>query len=244
MRIFDCVLVTGESDLDLLEARFTEFTGIPGLTHVIAECTAGHDGNPKPLHFGTEQNRYGRFAPWYGRWTHVQVLPGELPDKPPRERKDALREFLAHGLDGGPGDLILHGSTDEIPRGGAVRHLAENPPEGPVALEMRMCAYRPGLVHPRPWRGTSACRWGEAPGFTWLREQRHQFPAIIHAGTRMALHRQPPQDRYPDGKLLRPVPVDGTWPQLVRERPDMFGGPIAPPGAGELTPRHWQYPAI
>lgn len=222
MRIFDCVLVASDTDLDLLEARFREFEDIPRLTHVIAECSAGHDGNPKPLHW--EQHRYQRFAPWYGRWTHVQVLPEELPGKPPKERKDALREFLSHGLSGGPGDLILHGGTDEIPRPGAIRYLSENPPDGPVALEMRLCAYRPGLVHPRPWRGTSACLLGEAPGFTWLREQRRQFPAIIHAGTRMTLHGQPPQDRHPDGKILRQVPVDATWPVLVRERPDMFGG--------------------
>lgn len=213
MRIFDCILL--DDELDLLELRFRELADLP-VTHVIAEAETDHQGAPKPLHF--QDSRYGRFRPWYGRWTHVVIRPGELPDKPPKERKDALREYLAHGLSGSEGDLILHGSITEIPRAQVVEYLTRAPLEHPVTLQMQVHAYRPGLVHPLPWRGTAACAYGSIPGsgLTFLREQRHRWPAITRAGTRLAHWGEPEREFYPDGKKLRQLPPGG-WPRVLRE---------------------------
>jgi hypothetical protein len=214
-RVFDCVLIGEDKDLDLLAARMQELEDIPDVTHVIAETSVTWQGDPKPLHF--KENCRTRFSPYHGRWTHVDVLPGELPQPPGKERKDGLREFLAHGLDGSEGDIILHGSVAEIPRFEVVRYLAQTGVAVPVALEMRLCAYRPGLVHPLPWRGTAACAYGQVPGsgFTWLREQRHRFPAITSAGTAMVMAGEPEQPSY-NGKRLRQVPADQSWPRAWR----------------------------
>jgi Glycosyltransferase family 17 len=216
MRIFDCIVL--DDELDLLEARFREFEDIPGVTHVIAESSVTHQGKPKPLHF--QESRYGRFAPWHGRWTHVAVFPEELPDAGPEQRKRALRDYLSHGLSGGDGDIILHGNIDEIPAPDAVRKLAGS--DLPVTLEMRLCAYRPGLVHPDAWHGTAACRYQDLPGFTALREGRHDFPVISGAGTRMAMTRWREQEEYPDRKGLHETPLDDSWPRMVHDMPAVF----------------------
>lgn len=213
-RIFDCILL--DDELDLLEMRLRELEDLP-VTHVIAEARTDHQGNLKPLHF--QDNRYGRFSRWQGRWTHVVVEPDELPQAPPKERKDALREYLAHGLSGIHGDLILHGSVTEIPRPEVVEYLTRAPLEHPVALEMTVHAYRPGLIHPLPWRGSSACGYGALPGsgFTFLREQRHQWPMLTRAGTRLACWGEPEQEYYPDGKKLRESAASASWPRALRE---------------------------
>jgi hypothetical protein len=130
-RVFDCLLLAVD-DLDALEARFRALEHIPEVTHVIAEAPVSHDGEPKPLHFW--DNRAGRYAPWHGRWTHVRVEAGELPDGDPGAREAALRDYLAHGLTGEPGDIILHGNVTDIPDPAAVRALAAGTFAPPVML--------------------------------------------------------------------------------------------------------------
>jgi Glycosyltransferase family 17 len=169
-RIFDCILLTDE--LDLLEERFRELEGLD-VTHVIAESKVTYAGDPKPLHF--QEERYGRFSPWYGRWTHVVISPRELPRASPRQRKEAMRDYLSCGLSGKRGDIILHGGTDEIPSAAAVAELTALP----AVLEMTWTAA--GAIQPDPWLGTAACGHEGNPGFSILRSQRHSLP-VIHAG--------------------------------------------------------------
>jgi hypothetical protein len=214
MRVFDCILLGDE--LDLLEMRMRELEDIPEMTHVIAECPATPQGEPRSLCFQPDQVRYGRFRRWHGRWTHVVVEPGEITGSSPKERRDCLREYLRHGLSGSPGDLILHGSITEIPRADAVRALISGEAPGSAVMEMRTCAYRPGLVHRDSWLGTASCRYENLPRsgspFTYLREQRHRQPVIVRAGTRLAHFGEPEQRTYPDGTVLREVELDHTWP--------------------------------
>ena len=152
-RIFDCILLDGE--LDALEARFRALEDIPGVTHVIAEAPVDHHGQPKPAHF--QEHRHGRYAPWHGRWTHVLVGAHELPDGTPEAREAALRDYLAHGLSGGPGDVILHGPVTGIPDPGAVRGLAAGTFTPPVTAGT-----------------TAACRYQDLGTFTELEEHRRQ----------------------------------------------------------------------
>ena len=220
MRIFDLVIVATEKDLDLLEARFREFEDTDTV-HVICEAVAAYDGSPKPLHF-LVQNQDGawtaadRFAPWDGRWNHVKVEAGELPsDQDARTRKEHLREFLLHGITGEPGDIVLHGGIDEIPAAWVLPELGKM--LLPVTLEMRLCAYRPGLVHPLPWRGTTVTRREDTGSLTRLRAERHGFPAVLNAGTRLAAMGEEPQATYDDGHRLGEQEIDASWPRYVHE---------------------------
>ena len=223
MRVFDAVIVASAADLDLLEARFTEYQDLP-VVHVIVEAAADFQGGPKPLHFVTGEKAgaaYGdRFASWYGRWNHVRVEPWELPAKDPKARKDALREKLADGTAAEPGDIVMHGAIDELPAAWAVEEILAGKTLLPIGTEMRWCCYQPGLVHPLPWRGTVAQQWRRAGSFAGLREQRATLPALVNAGTRLSMLGEPaPQDlRHPDGHQLRETEVDATWPRLLHAK--------------------------
>jgi hypothetical protein len=156
-RVFDCILLDGE--LDALEARFRALEHIPEVTHVIAEAPVDHHGQQKPAWFQQDRERRegGRFAPWHGRWTHVLVGAHELPAGTPEAREAALRDFLAHGLSGGPGDVILHGPVTEIPDPATVRSLAA------------------GTIGPPVTAGTTAaCRYQDLGTFTELEEHRRR----------------------------------------------------------------------
>jgi hypothetical protein len=110
-RIFDCVVLSDWGELGLLEKRFQAYQGIPEVTHVICECAAGPDGNPKPLHFTASETA----ARWHGRWNHVRVEAHEITGTTPAERERSLREYLLHGFTGEPGDLIMLGDIRVIP---------------------------------------------------------------------------------------------------------------------------------
>ncbi len=218
LRIWDAVIVASEADLDLLEARFTEFADLP-VVHVIAEAPVDCQGQPKPLWFW--ENRTGRFASWHGRWNHVRAEAHELPQHgDAKARKDALRDYLARAVTAEPDDLVLHGSIDEIPSERAVKGLLNREAVPPVGMEMRWCAYTPGLVHPRPWRGTVAQEWRLVGSFAGMREKRTVLPAIVDAGTRLSmLGEEPPGDgKHPDGHALLTAEVDGTWPKWVHAK--------------------------
>ena len=155
-RIFDCLILDGE--LDALEARFRALEHIPEVTHVICEAPVTHVGEPKPAHFQEDRLREdSRFAAWHGRWTHVLVEPHELPDGSPEAREAALRDYLAHGLSGGPDDIILHGPVADIPDPATVRSLAAGTIAAPAAAGT-----------------TAACYCRDLRSFTALEDQRRQ----------------------------------------------------------------------
>jgi hypothetical protein len=147
-----------DHELEFLEKRFRALEHIPEVTHVIAEAPVDHHGQPKPAHFQEDRDREdSRFAPWHGRWTHVLVGAHELPADTPAEREAALRDYLAHGLSGGPGDVILHGPVTEIPDPATVRSLAAGTFTPPVTAGT-----------------TAACRYQDLGTFTELEERRRR----------------------------------------------------------------------
>ena len=111
MRIFDCVILAGWGELGLLEKRFEAYQENPDVTHVICECAAGTDGNPKPVHFKDSEVA----ERWHGRWTHVKVEAHEITGHTSAERGECLREYLLHGFSGGPDDLIMFSDIRVIP---------------------------------------------------------------------------------------------------------------------------------
>jgi hypothetical protein len=166
MRIFDCVIIG--SQLDLLEARFRELAEVPEVTFVIAESAEDYQGNPKPAYFAESRDR---FAAWHGRYNHVLAEAGELSGEP-RERKDQLRDYLSHGFNGEPGDIVMISNPDEIPSADAVRRLGETPL--PVTLGMG------------DWRGTVVQERQHIGSFSGLRRRRKDLPLVPGAGTRHA----------------------------------------------------------
>jgi hypothetical protein len=150
MRVFDCLIVNGRTDL--LQKRMEALEDIPEVTHVICEAVIDEQGKPQPLFFW--ENRLGVFARFHGRWNHVRVEAHELPvihgfrvlgDL----RTDmiggyeiTLREYLMHGVNGDPGDVIFAGKLGEIPDPGMIRKLAAGNLTSALSADWRI--HRPG----------------------------------------------------------------------------------------------------
>ena len=119
--IYDCF--TFFNELDLLEIRLHELSPYVD-RFVLVEATRTHQGNPKPLHFDENKQRYSAFL---DKITHVVV------DTYPEDRKDSWsyenhqREMITQGLQGcRPGDVILISDLDEIPQGRYIKSKIES----------------------------------------------------------------------------------------------------------------------
>jgi hypothetical protein len=91
VRVFDCVILSHWGEMALLEKRFRACEGMPEVTHVICEA--------EPAVFPDSDLA----ARWRGRWNYVKVEAREITGN----REECLREFLLHGFNGEPGDLIV-----------------------------------------------------------------------------------------------------------------------------------------
>ena len=150
---------------------------------------------------------------WHGRWNHVAVRADELPlDCDAAGRKNALRDRLAHGFNGEPDDIVMHGNIDEIPAGWMAVRLARGESELPVTLRMRHCCGHAGVVLPGQWDGTAAHQRQHVGSFSGLRRRRKEFPAVINAGTRLSAM----GIAYTEGVSWQKE-IDDSWPRYIRE---------------------------
>lgn len=107
-RIFDCVMLYNE--LDMLEARLNVLVDVVDY-HVICESALTHSGQPKPLHFADNRERFAAFE---HKIIHVAADLSRFNDAWGRERyqRYCIREGLRHAR---RDDLIIVGDCDEIP---------------------------------------------------------------------------------------------------------------------------------
>ena len=172
--IFDCFLFFNE--LDLLECRLRELEDTP-VRHVIAEAPFTFQGNPKPMYYAENRER---FAPWGDRIIHIAVHEDvAYKDHTSWQREAAQRRCLSRGLGyASPDDLILLGDVDEIPRASVVKKTMGNP----VALEMQARTFAVDWLHPSPWYGTVTARVKYAGDLENLRNHRKSLLRIPNAG--------------------------------------------------------------
>ena len=96
------------NELDILDIRLNELKDIIDQT-ILVECEETHSGNPKPLYFQDNKERYKDF-----NITHL-VSP-KIVTHDPWVRERAQRDFILHGLvDAEDDDLIIVTDVDEIP---------------------------------------------------------------------------------------------------------------------------------
>lgn len=110
MTTWDTFMLSDE--LDMLECRLTEAEPYD-VRHVLIEAHYDHQGNPKPLHYAENKER---FASWAERIVHVVAdIPGP-GNIDPWHREHAQREHVWAGLDGAASDdIVLLCDVDEIP---------------------------------------------------------------------------------------------------------------------------------
>lgn len=142
-RVFDTFTFCDE--LDLLEARLTELDDAV-YRHVLVEAPVTFQGNPKPLHYLENQDR---FAPWKDKIIHVIADLDDYGDHWARER--ASREAVRQGLgDLRDDDIFLLSDVDEIPRTAVIQ-------EAPgTIMMMRQHLLAVNLMESGWWAGTLA----------------------------------------------------------------------------------------
>ena len=152
--IYDCF--TFFNELDLLEIRLNELSPYVD-RFVLVEATRTHQGNPKPLHFDENKQRYSAFLE---KITHVVV------DTYPEDRKDSWsyenhqREMILKGLESCRAeDVILVSDLDEIPHGRYIKSVIES--DTTYIFRQRMSYYFLNCVRSIDLRadGSGRYRW-------------------------------------------------------------------------------------
>lgn len=119
-RIFDCFPFFME--LDLLELRLRELSSVVH-RFVLAESRWDFAGNPKPLYFADNRERFAEFA---DRIVHVVVeeQPANASERWAIQRHQ--RDQLMRGLgEAEPDDIVMISDVDEIPRLSAIGTMAD-----------------------------------------------------------------------------------------------------------------------
>jgi hypothetical protein len=174
--IVDCF--TFADELDMLEHRLTELDEAADF-FVLVEASVTFQGNPKPLVYATNRERFAR---WRDRIVHVVA---DLPAGPNNWlRENTQREHMMIGLDrlhAADDDIVVIADVDEI-----WRNLRR--PDPLLVFEQTMYVYSFDWVHPDPWPGPVAVTAGllrrlpESP-FTVCRYCRtHDRPERITDG--------------------------------------------------------------
>jgi len=138
--IIDCFPFFNE--LDVLEVRLHELA--PYVDHfVLAECSQTHTGNPKPLFFEENKERFKEF-----KITHIVIPPMEGNAW---EREAFGRKYLLENIKADHEDILLISDVDEIP------NLKEwNGEEGVFGNELFLYYFNCFSTH--SWKGTFAVK--------------------------------------------------------------------------------------
>jgi hypothetical protein len=258
-RVFDSFLFCDE--LDLLEARLIELDDAV-YRHVLVEAPVTFQGNPKPLHY--QENR-DRFAPWKSKIIHVVMDLESCQDSWERERasRDGVQLGLSELRDD---DIFMLSDADEIPDPAviqkapgnilAMRHhmLAVNLLElgwwaGTLAvlgkdyrfaisrfLDRQIGQDRPFLRDPVGFPLVTGWHFSWLGGPEGMRSKVHSFSHPEQAARVDAdaekMYREKINPVNGDNRLLEVV-IDGSFPKFMQER----RGPEAWYWPGNLTPR-------
>lgn len=150
MKVVDAFLFYNE--LDMLEYRLTVLDPVVDW-FVLVESTVTFAGNPKPL---TYSENVDRFARWKDKIVHVIVE--DTPDGPSAwDRERFQRNAIDRGLKQLPlksADVLCIADVDEIPNLQILSMLKKDGLEEALSLEMDLYYYTPELklhkwVHPK-----------------------------------------------------------------------------------------------
>lgn len=179
-KIYDCFLFFNE--LEMLEIRLNEMYDVVD-TFVLVESKETFRGNPKPLYFEENKERFAQFLP---KIRHV-ILDEHFETQVPWHREQWQRQQIGRGLEEcSDGDIIFISDVDEIIKRKMVRTMAH------PLLKKRansLCAvqkyYGFYLNHfERYWLGTVAATWDYflKVGACGVRGARDASPKIEEAG--------------------------------------------------------------
>ena len=151
--VWDCF--TFFNELDILELRLAELDGVVD-RFVLAEATRTFSGEPKPLTFADNRERFARYLPKI-----VHVVIDDLPAEGDAWDREAFqRNAVARGLaDAAADDVVMISDVDEIP---FPEHIARLTPEAMAGriwfIECDYYTYKLDLAIVDKWVGLCAVR--------------------------------------------------------------------------------------
>lgn len=242
--IVDCFPFWNE--LDLLDIRLAELSPVVD-RFVLVEAPLTHSGQPKPLHYALNKDRY---APYLDKITHLVV---SLPEQAESAwvRENAQRAGIIYGLIAGdiPDDaVVMVSDADEIPRAASLPERLDH--GAVVVLEQALYFYKLNLRSSKTWHGTriATAQTVMKQGAQWMRTARgHVLPdagwhfsylggvdavsnkiaAFAHQEYNTPLYTaraniieriSQRHDPYDrQGMTLRQVPIDDSYPAYVQQ---------------------------
>jgi len=151
--IFDCTMFF--SEWDLLEIRLATLGHVVDY-FVIAEADRTHQNNPKPFLIPDS----GVYQRWSSKIIHVPVVMPQYNGNPwefeQHQRNGVMETIQQMAL---PGDTIIVGDLDEIPRPEVVAKM-DGFERGKVCMEHLSC-YWLNYRCASPWPGTVILPWSE-----------------------------------------------------------------------------------
>lgn len=161
-RLFDCFPFFNE--LDLLEIRLHTLAPLVD-TFVIGESPLTYRGEPKPLFYLENKDRFRQFWPKI-RHVIIEDLPAQKGFAENWQRETFQRGALQRGLpDALDSDFVMMSDLDEIPRPDQIQHALTLPHSSRLLriFQMRFFAYYANC-EPRPnldwWNGTALATYG------------------------------------------------------------------------------------
>ena len=148
------------NEFDCLEIRLHELDPYVD-RFVLVEADFTFQGGEKPFHFAEHKDRYRKFL---DRIMHVK-REGPVQARDAWEREALQRNAIKTGLkEAKPGDMVLVGDADEIPRGSSIPDAAQmirKDPSLQVSFDQVLSFYHVNNVCPTPWYGTQAVSAGQ-----------------------------------------------------------------------------------
>jgi beta-1,4-mannosyl-glycoprotein beta-1,4-N-acetylglucosaminyltransferase len=132
--VYDCFMFFNE--FDVLEIRLNELDDVVDY-FVLVESTKTHQGNPKPLYFEENKNRFAKFL-----HKVIHVVVDDMPQtQDPWVRENYQRNCIYRGIQNcKPNDIIILADVDEIPRADVIRNYNIN--MGLTCIETKMFYYK------------------------------------------------------------------------------------------------------
>jgi beta-1,4-mannosyl-glycoprotein beta-1,4-N-acetylglucosaminyltransferase len=172
-KIYDCF--TFFNELDLLEIRLNELDPIVD-RFVLCEATVTHRGQPKPLVFQENRERFARFLPKI-----VHVVVNDMPQGKFREadfwvKEKFQRRALMRGLTSArDDDFVTLCDLDEIPSAKAVAAGVARNDRAVTVFDLMYCRFFVNLVSPRRWHRARMARFGDIRSLQMLRSGGPQW---------------------------------------------------------------------
>ncbi len=242
MKVIDAFLFSDE--LALLECRLRELDAVVD-RFVLVESNQTFQGTPKPLWYAEHRER---FAPWNDRIEHVIVpeLP-DGGGTWAREWVNRECMWMGLGFMERD-DLFMMSDVDEIPSPKFIEFAKATDfaklKDPCLVAQQRMFAFAVDWEHPDPWPATTALPAHCVHSLVQLRLLRDQLPLVDKAGwhlswlkdtvenklhsfshsdlieniERVGLDRFYREGYHVDGKKLKPVTVDDTWPRWIADK--------------------------